>query len=744
MEHKESFAARQAPGIQQHAEAPQVHPDRSYPLSTALGLLTGKGGKGLSGGLVPGLLGKSMNWPGLGGAFPGMMGGNGMGGGFGGKWAPYPGMMPGGWPQQGAPMPASQPYAGWGAQQALAPALHPGWPANQAPPPNPGWGQQQAAPVPPSGWGQQLAASTPPPGWGQQLAAPVPPSGWGQQLAAPTPPPGWGQQQAAPTPPPGWGQQQAKPTVVGGLPVGMQPAGSFAAPPGLQPAPSAVPSPAFPVIPGIPGTQAGNAEAEEVDSAGIVGSNTVEIPGTTIVVTPEGTTEIPGGWQPSSGGPVPSWGPGTVFLGAPPAGLSQGGWPVGSGIPGLDPSLLQGLDEKKFEQLISAPNSDFMKQWENYEGWPFPGPPYTIVPDENPVNSAVLQSVSDESHPCTGNLNDPSCLQLCVKSLVAGWSEQQQYNVQLAAYVRQLAAQLQELESKPSYTIERIEYNFDQLKVEQLDGTLNIGMTAPSESQLQELGQLSLPANINVENGGAKVYPLPIPQSAAAGIASQAAKAQAASSAAAAKSAAQTPFQPAIPGAFTTPAQPGFGAAPGLTASQPPAVPAHPILDPGAAAIPGFSGTPAAPPQAASAAQPANGSPTGFPPIGASPAPGSAQPAVMLPGFTDIRDSVNTWLNANAHMKLDAAAKSSKVQLDPSHRQMVIEDVRRQIPERIRLYMNEELAGLGNSQGDSPEQTRLAPEKLHRTAERTVRDAETALKNYVQQLSSIAPPERKR
>ncbi|AKM17966.1 spore germination protein GerPC [Geobacillus sp. FSL K6-0789] len=42
-----------------------------------------------------------------------------------------------------------------------------------------------------------------------------------------------------------------------------------------------------------------------------------------------------------------------------------------------------------------------------------------------------------------------------------------------------LEARLRELESQPRTTIERIEYKFDQLKVETLEGTLNIGIAPP-------------------------------------------------------------------------------------------------------------------------------------------------------------------------------------------------------------------------------------------------------------------------
>lgn len=68
---------------------------------------------------------------------------------------------------------------------------------------------------------------------------------------------------------------------------------------------------------------------------------------------------------------------------------------------------------------------------------------------------------------------------------------------QLELQVADLCEKIKQLEARPSYTIESIEYHFDQLKVEKLDGTLNIGMTAPGAGGEQPPGgieQLSVPA----------------------------------------------------------------------------------------------------------------------------------------------------------------------------------------------------------------------------------------------------------
>lgn len=50
-----------------------------------------------------------------------------------------------------------------------------------------------------------------------------------------------------------------------------------------------------------------------------------------------------------------------------------------------------------------------------------------------------------------------------------------------------LENQLKELEQQPRTTIERIEYKFDQLKVETLEGTLNIGITPNGLATLSKI-----------------------------------------------------------------------------------------------------------------------------------------------------------------------------------------------------------------------------------------------------------------
>ncbi|KIQ95710.1 putative spore germination protein gerPC [Anoxybacillus thermarum] len=54
------------------------------------------------------------------------------------------------------------------------------------------------------------------------------------------------------------------------------------------------------------------------------------------------------------------------------------------------------------------------------------------------------------------------------------WQQQKMQSLEQAIHV--LQQQYEQLKKKPRTTIEKIEYHFDQLKVETLEGTLNIGL----------------------------------------------------------------------------------------------------------------------------------------------------------------------------------------------------------------------------------------------------------------------------
>ena len=73
--------------------------------------------------------------------------------------------------------------------------------------------------------------------------------------------------------------------------------------------------------------------------------------------------------------------------------------------------------------------------------------------------------------------------------------QQQQTIQQLSTKLQSLEAELHHLQKNPTITIEKLEYNFDQLKVETLEGTLNIGI---SPQDLAKTDELSIPTPNNV------------------------------------------------------------------------------------------------------------------------------------------------------------------------------------------------------------------------------------------------------
>lgn len=91
---------------------------------------------------------------------------------------------------------------------------------------------------------------------------------------------------------------------------------------------------------------------------------------------------------------------------------------------------------------------------------------------------------------------DQSMLQY-VQNLYGIVQSQDQKIKELESAVSALMAEVGELKKRPSTTIEKIEYKFDQLKVETLEGTLNIGLnpTVPDQIENFEVEQQGLQVN---------------------------------------------------------------------------------------------------------------------------------------------------------------------------------------------------------------------------------------------------------
>lgn len=191
-------------------------------------------------------------------------------------------------------------------------------------------------------------------------------------------------------------------------------------------------------------------------------------------------------------------------------------------------------------------------------------------------------------------------------------AKQQEQIAQLQELTAGLAGKLKQLESKPTYHIDNIQYHFDQLKVEKLEGTLNIGMTAPGAGNGgddESIEQLSV--------GKSNVFP---------------------------------------------------------SASS------------------------------------------------------SIQPPTDL--FRSILDRLSHYLDNDAHQALLNYGEQHGLNLDDRHKELIIEDVRKQLSPRIRYYLTQMEQSGGDSVAPFPH---LVADSVY---EKTKRDADAAIMNYMSQVKT--------
>jgi spore germination protein PC len=73
-----------------------------------------------------------------------------------------------------------------------------------------------------------------------------------------------------------------------------------------------------------------------------------------------------------------------------------------------------------------------------------------------------------------------------LQALYGNLQQQETRLAGLEQQVKRMNDQLQQLQEKPTTRIDKIEYHFDQLKVETLEGTLNIGITPQAEAEIED------------------------------------------------------------------------------------------------------------------------------------------------------------------------------------------------------------------------------------------------------------------
>ena len=80
---------------------------------------------------------------------------------------------------------------------------------------------------------------------------------------------------------------------------------------------------------------------------------------------------------------------------------------------------------------------------------------------------------------------------------------QEQRILQLEQEIKRLSEEVSNLKNKPPIRVDKIEYKFDQLKVESLNGTLNIGLNPNDLNNIDEFA---------VNNQSTQATPFPFPE----------------------------------------------------------------------------------------------------------------------------------------------------------------------------------------------------------------------------------------
>lgn len=242
-------------------------------------------------------------------------------------------------------------------------------------------------------------------------------------------------------------------------------------------------------------------------------------------------------------------------------------------------------------------------------------------------------------------------------------NEQQAVINKLNKQIEMLNARIEMAENKPMYHVDTIQYHFDQLKVEKLDGTLNIGMTPPSEEFVKEVGQLVLPSKGNVSDVVVN--------------------------------------------------DPGML---GKTHQQ------------------------------MKAPNPQNNKVNHFPTQGGMV--GGPQDVMPSAPFPVVRRQVDLFLDHTAPERLKAIETEMALPLDPYHRRLVIEDIRKQMSARIQFYIEQASKSHNDAHAQADGQSSPAggadtgasemnqPSIPQIVISKTTRDIEMALRNYMSKLQN--------
>lgn len=81
---------------------------------------------------------------------------------------------------------------------------------------------------------------------------------------------------------------------------------------------------------------------------------------------------------------------------------------------------------------------------------------------------------------------------------------------------------------------------------------------------------------------------------------------------------------------------------------------------------------------------------------------GPASPKERMSMFTEIENSIHQYLDTNLQSIMKDAGQQIQVQVDDSYREFILQDIKKQLPNRIEYYLNQPL----RKANESPEQQR--------------------------------------
>lgn len=255
-----------------------------------------------------------------------------------------------------------------------------------------------------------------------------------------------------------------------------------------------------------------------------------------------------------------------------------------------------------------------------------------------------------------------------VQQLQCQVNDQQALIDRLCQQIEALNERMNAAENKPYYHVDTIQYHFDQLKVEKLSGTLNIGMSAPSDDQIKEIGQLVMPGNGG--NGNVQVNGNATGNGISNGI--------------------------------------GIGNQVGAGVVNDPIKSAESGMDPEATNTPHQFPAPSA---------------LGIPPAVSPPYP-----------YPEIRHAIDCYLDQNAPRQLRQLEAETGIALDPYHQRLIIEDIRKQMSQRIQFYIQMAAREAGKGEGKSGGSAEAVSDLQEQVIRKTERDIDMALRNYVGRL----------